>query len=262
MNIGASTSNFYPLPPEESLAILLQAGFRTVEVFFNTLSELELPFVRKLRHRIEAAGATVAAVHPFSSFIEPFFLFGTYSRRLTDGFALYERTFEAAAEIGAPYVVIHGDRPEGVLTPEQSVERFGQLCDLGASVGVYPAQENVVNFRSQDQNYLRLMREMLGEKARFVLDVKQAFRCGVSAESVIEAMGKGIVHVHISDHTEEYDCLPPGQGNTDYAELLKCLQQNGYNGTLMLELYRRNFKDVQDLLNSAQLLEDLLPEKT
>ncbi len=261
MNIGASTSNFYPLPPEESLDILLQAGFQTVEIFFNTLSELELPFVRELRRRIEAAGATVAAIHPFSSFMEPYFLFGTYERRLNDGFALYQRTFEAAAEIGAPYVVIHGDRPEGSLPPEQSVERFGKLCDIGASFSVYPAQENVVKFRSQDLGYLRLMREMLGEKARFVLDIKQAFRCGLSAESVMEAMGDRIVHVHISDHTETLDCLPPGQGNVDYVNLLRGLQHRGYKGTLMLELYRHNFKDVHDLQSGARLLEGLLPKK-
>ena len=40
MNIGASSSCFYPLETEKSLLLVGKAGIRITEVFFNSPSEL------------------------------------------------------------------------------------------------------------------------------------------------------------------------------------------------------------------------------
>ena len=41
IDIGASTANLYPEVTEESLQQLLKAGFRRIEVFLNTESEID-----------------------------------------------------------------------------------------------------------------------------------------------------------------------------------------------------------------------------
>ncbi len=257
MEIGASTSNFYPEQPEDALATLLRAGFRTVEIFINAPSELEPAFVDTLKKQCDDAGARVAAIHPFSAFMEPFFLFSPYARRVTDGFAMYERFFEAAARLGAPTFVLHGDRPTGSLSEAAFCERYGQLYDLGRSYGVQVAQENVVRFRSEAPALLDTMRRTLGEKAKFVLDFKQAGRCGLSPQAVMQAMGDGIVHVHISDCDDTHDCLPPGRGVRDFRSDLRALRDSGYDGVLMLELYRANFGDITDLCRAREYLEEI-----
>lgn len=254
MKLGASTSNFYPALLEDALDTVLAAGFRDVEVFFNAASELRPAMVDELRRRLDAAGAVCHTIHPHTSFMEPHFLFSIYERRAEEMLEDYKRNFEAAARLGARYLVLHGDRLNSPLSVEQSLERFERLCDVGTVFGIGVAQENVVRFRGNDLSYLCAMRERLGEKAAFVLDVKQTVRCGLTVEQVAEAMGDRIVHVHISDHDADRDCLPPGQGTFDYDRLFSLLKAREYDGAVILELYRANFTDETDLIRAAEHL--------
>ena len=47
MEIGASTSCFYPLETEKALDKVISLDFKTAEVFFNSPCELEEPFVKQ-----------------------------------------------------------------------------------------------------------------------------------------------------------------------------------------------------------------------
>lgn len=257
MTVGASTSNFYPAPLEDALDTVLAAGFRNVEIFLNAPSEVSPAFVDDLRRHCDTAGAVVSAVHPYSSFMEPFFLFSPYERRAEDGFEMYKPQFEAAARLGAPYLVLHGAKPLGQMTVQQLVERYERFYNLAASYGVTVAQENVAKFCSADIAYLQAMRTQLGDKAKFVFDFKQTGRCGLSPEQVIHTMRDAIVHVHISDCDNTCDCLPPGTGTRDYPSLLQYLRSVGYDGVLMLELYRSNFRSLDDLVRSRSFLEEI-----
>ncbi len=257
MIIGASTSNLYPATVEEALDTLLQAGFRHGEIFFNAGEELRPAYIGELRRRLEDGGATIGSVHPYTSFMEPHFLFGNYQRRVTEMLDDYKRHFEAAVGLGASYLVLHGARPSSL--PDDTVfERYERLYDLGQTFGITVAQENVVQFRSGDVHFLRNMRAALGEKTAFVLDVKQTVRCGIPIEDVADAMGDRIVHVHVSDHDATHDCLPPGQGTFDYTRLFSLLRARGYDGSLIIELYRHNFIDITDLTRAAAYLQPYL----
>lgn len=257
MVVGASTSNFYPLPIEDALDTVLAAGFRNVEIFLNAPSEATLAFADALKERCDAVGAVVSAVHPYSSFMEPFFLFSPYQRRADDGFEMYKPMFEAAARLEAPTLILHGAKPLGQMSDEQLLERYEQLYDLGRLFGVTVAQENVNKFSSSDISFLQKMKRQLKDKAKFVFDFKQTGRCGLDPERVIEVMGEGIVHVHISDRDEQNDCLPPGTGTRAFRPLLQKLRSVGYDGVLMLELYRFNFESVDDLKRSRAFLEEI-----
>ena len=258
MVIGASTANLYPMLTEEALDTLLALGFRNLEVFVNTESEIAPAFLRLLRDKTDAAGARILSLHPFISGIEPYLLFSAYERRFQDGLRFYARLFVAAGFLVAKLVVMHGDKAQGVLPVEHALARYESVYDLGRQYGVTLAQENVVRFRSEDNAYLAAMRRQLGPKANFVFDVKQCRRCGHTIESVLEAMGQGVVHVHISDNDAEHDCLLPGRGQVDYAALLAALKQAGFDGAIMLELYRTNFQEATDLLEGKRFLESIL----
>lgn len=258
MVVGASTSNLYPMVTEKALDGILSLGFSYVEVFLNTESEAEPAFVRELRHRADYAGARIVSVHPYISGAEPYLLFSAYERRFQDGLAIYRKLFSAAQALGARYVVMHGDKAGGVLPEEQSIARFEQIYDLGQAYGVTLLQENVVRFRSSDNAYLRAMRRQLGDKAGFVFDLKQCIRSGHAAREVIDAMGPALRHVHISDQDAAHDCLMPGQGTNDYTALFRTLSGYGFNGTVMLELYRANFGRIEELQDGRRVLEDAI----
>ena len=258
MDIGASTSNLYPRPTEEALDTLLGLGFRTLEVFVNTESETVPHFVKELRRRADGMGGKILSLHSYTSGIDPFLLFSAYRRRYEDGLEHYRHIFAAAALAGARYVVVHGDKAGGVLPEEEIFARYAHLYDLGRAEGVTLLQENVVQFRSGDPAFLRRMRTALGKKARFVFDIKQCARCGLEPAAVLNAMGDGLRHVHISDQGEEGDCLLPGKGTDDYPTLYRQMASNGFHGSWIMELYRQNFGDPIELAEGRRYLEKTL----
>lgn len=255
MKIGASTSNLYPLPTEKALGVLLSLGFRTLEVFVNTESEANPSFAGELRRRAEAGDGQILSLHSYTSGTDPYLLFSAYRRRFEDGKEHYRRLFETASLTGARYVILHGDRQEGILPEEEVFSRFEELYDLGREQGVLLLQENVVRFRSADVGYIRRMREALGEKANFVFDIKQCARCGLEPSVVIEAMGTGLRHVHISDQAAGKDCLVPGRGTDDYVALLRRMKAAGFSGDWIMELYRENFQELEELTEGRLFLE-------
>lgn len=257
MVIGASTANLYPERTEEALERLLELGFRELEVFLNTESELSGDYIRAMREQAEAAGARIRAVHPYSSFMEPYLLFSVYKRRTEDGLRFYERLFATVAALGADYLVLHGDRLDSSLPPEEFAERYARLYESGRRQGITLLQENVARFRSRTPDFVREMRRLLGEQAQFVLDVKQCARSGVAVADMLDAMEGAIRHVHISDHDAAHDCLLPGRGTVDYPALFTALAAGGFDGSMMLELYRENYGRPEELLEGKRHLESI-----
>lgn len=256
--IGASTANFYPMPTEKSLDLLIDLGFQDIEVFVNTESEIESDFLMGLKSRADAAGVRIRSLHPYLSVVEPYLLFSHYERRFEDGCRLYKRLFQAAHQLGAEIVVMHGDREESVLSEEESIRRYEKIYDIGQEYGVTLAQENVWRYRSSQIGYLSAMRQYLGPKAHFVFDLKQSLRCGLPWEAVLDAMGEAVCHLHVSDHMDSEFCLVPGQGVTDYRKLFHQLKNRKYTGGWMLELYRTNFSNEKELTDGKQFLLRLL----
>lgn len=255
MHIGASTANLYPMNTEDALDALLRLGFRELEVFVNTESEIAPSFLRQLKESIQAAGGPRRLPAPYISGSEPYILYSAYERRYRDGLDIYARLFEAASYLGAGLVVMHGDKAEGVLPVEESIARFEGVSDLGRTYGVTLAQENVVRFRASDNAYIAAMRRQLGPKAAFVFDLKQCRRCGHRPEDVVAAMGSALVHVHISDN-DARGTAPPGKGAVDYDSLFRLLASVGFDGPIVLELYRTNFERESELADAKRLLED------
>ncbi len=248
MKTGISTACLYPMETEQALELLLSLGYRRFEVFLNAFEELEKPFLQKLKARAEEYGASFCSVHPFISPMETLLLFGEYPRRTEEGFRLYYRYAEAAAYLGGKHVVLHGQRQgAGPLSDEAYWERFGQLTRFLIPAGARPAQENVRDHRSSDPGFIRGMGEYLGEEAAFVLDVKQCVLSGCTPEEMAEAMGNRLSHVHLSDHRPGVPCLLPGAGIFDFSSFRQALEKVSYRGTVVTEVYRRNFSQPEEL---------------
>ena len=254
MIFGVSTACLYPLETEMSLDILVGEGVKDVEIFFNSQREISADFVKNLRKTAGENGVRVHSIHPFSSGQEPFFLFSDYYRRFEDTLELYRRYAEAACELGAGYVVIHGDRlVKFKISDREYFERFDKLMEIGAQSGVMFAQENVANFRSSQPGFIAAMKKALPE-APFVFDIKQAVRSGVDPLDMLGVMGDNVRHIHISDHREGFDCTLPGEGGFDFAGMFNRLRATGYGGAIILEVYRGSFEKASELMRSVSTL--------
>ena len=258
MNIGASTACFYPLETEKALQAVMDLGFSKTEIFFNTVSELEEPFVKAMKKAADDRGVKVLSVHPFSSALDNMCIFGEYERRFNDYIGLYQQHCHAAALLGAKIVVIHGAREQRKidLPDELYFERFAKLIEVGKQEGVTVCQENVHLFKSKHIAFMQKMREALGSDFRMVFDVKQSLRAGHDPFEFLEAMKHDIAHVHLSDNRmPEFDCMPPGRGNFDFARLFRTLQAADYQGDYVIEIYSKGYDVARELTRSKQFFE-------
>ena len=70
MSVGISTACFYPAATEEALRCVAEAGAKVTEVFFNSPSELESDFLRRISSIASDSGIRIRSIHPFTSFAE------------------------------------------------------------------------------------------------------------------------------------------------------------------------------------------------
>ena len=258
MQIGISSSCLYPLQTEESLKTVGELGAKTAEIFFNSYSELKKPLLNEIKSIKDYYGINVRSIHPFTSAYEAVLFFGGYERRLTDGIEFYKSYFEAANELGAEMVVLHGGRVYLEMTPEKYAESYVPLHEAALREGIHIAHENVHNHHCGNPLFMKALADLIGDEFRMVLDVKQCRRCGESAYDFINLLGDRIYQVHISDGLPGRDCLAPGVGEYDFEKLFSALQGAGYDKTAIIELYRQNFGEVEELRTAKSYLENLL----
>lgn len=260
MRSGISTACLYPMNLEQALSTLIGIDFHLFEVFINTSSELKPGYLRELKQMTEESGSCVKSIHPFTSGFESFLLFSDYERRFNDGLEFYKQYFQAANLLDAKILVLHGQRNDkrSRISENEYFEHYARLFELGKSFGVTVAQENVNLFRSDDPKFITRMREYLRDECAFVLDIKQAVRGGEDPFEMCAAMGERLVHVHINDNKPGNDCLLPGKGIMDFDALTRMMLDYHYAGDLIVEVYRRDFKDVEELTHAKKVVESLI----
>lgn len=256
MRIGVSTSCFYPMLTEDSLKLVGENGVKTTEIFFNATSELEKPFIKELKSIKNHYGIDVVSLHPTMSLAESYVFFAGYERRFNEGVELYKRYADAAMELGAKYIIMHGGKPNKFLTNEEYCHKFFEVSKAVGENGAMLLQENVVLFRAGDLDYLKLMVKTLGKDANICLDIKQSIRGGYSPFDVVKCVGENIRHIHISDNSKKGDCLLPPQGTFDFQKFFQKVREKGYKGDAILEVYDFCYKDKKDVFESARFVEN------
>ena len=250
MNLGVSTASLYPLETELALEEIGKAGVKNAEIFFNCESELKDSFIDILLCIKEKYGMNITSVHPTMSLAESFMIFSAYERRFYEAIKQYRRYSEIAKTLGAKYIIMHGGKPNGILSDEEYCQRYMTIKEECLKNGVTVLQENVVKFRSGDIEFLRSMKEILGQDAEFCFDIKQCIRSGYLPFDMISEFYDNIRHFHISDHCTAGDCLLPLNGKFDFEGFFRFLKNNNYKGALMTEVYRFSYREEKEIFES------------
>lgn len=258
INIGVSTASLYPLHVEDAFAQIARLGVKNAEVFANSVREAGEPYISQMCGIRDKNGMTVTSFHPFSSPMESVFLFSTYDRRVEEMIELYSGFFGSMNKLGAKVFVVHGAILSSKCAVPHYLKQFALLSEVGKKFGVAVAQENVSYCLSGRLEFLRMMKRELGENAKFVLDLKQARRSGEDPFEYVDALGENIVHCHLSDGDGSRDCLPVGKGSFDFRALAERLFSHGYNGAFIVELYRENYGEFDELKTSVDVLGEIV----
>jgi sugar phosphate isomerase/epimerase len=261
---GISTASLYPYILEDAFRLLAENGVLYTEIFVNTECELSGVYLERIKAITAEYGIKTVSVHPFTCGLEPMMMFTEYERRTPDFLAFYSRYFAYMNAVGAKYFILHGNKPPAKIPESLEFERFALLCDRAADFGVTVLQENVSRCLSRDLAKLVRMKDCLGDKAAFVLDVKQARRSGYAPVECVKALGSAIKHIHYSDAGERGDCLFFGEGNEDKGEFFREASKAGIEAAILLETYRdrddpdydkklfRNCKELDNYLTKGE----------
>lgn len=259
MQVGISTACFYPEALEETFSHIADMGFKKIEIFFNTESELHGPVISEIKNLVSENGLEVISIHPYTSLMEGMLLFSDYKRRTQDGFEQYKRYFEAAKNLGAKYLTFHGERltPESKIDKkevwERKIECYHRLCSIAKEFDVTVAQENVAWCKSSSPEYLKRLYQDVKE-LRYTLDLKQGHRAGHVWTDYYNIVYDRLKNIHINDFDENHSCLLPSEGSFDYTEFFKRLKKDNYKGDVIIEVYKSNYNTKQQLINSAEFL--------
>jgi len=253
MLAGISTACFYPQHTEEALRDIARMHPQCVELFLNCLEEMQQPLLGEMQAIAKSNGVRIHSLHPYTSGMEPLYFFTKYPRRQKEGRDFYKRYYEAANILGADIVVFHGGIRHLPMEQEEYFERFSLLWEDARAQGISLCHENVVRCVGYCPAFFENMKKCI-PGAEFVFDVKQAVRAGEDVYHFADAMGGALRHIHLSDHSGEGDCLIPGQGTLDIHKLLTTVRKNGFDGSVVVELYRENFRDIVEMWQGYQRL--------
>lgn len=267
MRMGMSSACFFGLlNTEDAVDIMGDLGVKLCETFLSGASEYDMHFVDMLKKRLDRHGMSVASVHALSTQFEPQ-LFSISQRQRDDAEKVYIQVLQAAQQLGAGLYVMHG--PTRVKKIHQNMpldyERYAKhsarLLQMAEEYGIKLCWENVYWCTFTQPEFASELKKYEGCKdIGFVLDTKQAFQAGPDAMDYIQAMGKNLSNVHICDCYEEGGRVflgLPGYGRYDFKQLKCELDKAGYDGPVMLEVYKDSYKDYDMLRNSFLAMQEL-----
>lgn len=262
IELGMSTASFYPVFTENAAREIVKLGYKKAEVFLNSECEFEFNFIKELKKIFDDGGVDVVSVHPYTSAIESLYFFTQYPRRAEDAIEKYRMYFERAEMLGAKYFTLHGDRnlyrKIENIDMNLHIDVLNRLADVALEYGIIITQENVSWCVSENPEYIKMLKEKLGNKIGFTLDVKQAYRAKRDLYEYMTVMGDRLLNVHISDNNSESSCLLPCFGTMNYEKFIKKLEEISYNGALICEVYSTAFDDIRQVSTSKERLMSIL----
>ena len=262
MKTGVSTASlFLRKYNEDALPLFDALGIKNAEVFLTTFSEYGKEFAQTLANR--KGNVNINSVHILNTQFEPQ-LFNAHPRAKADAFLALDKTLESAQTLGAPYYTFHGTarvkrasrsgKNDDFPTIIRGFEEILARCE---QYGVTLALENVEwSTYNRVGVFKRLSQELPALKG--VLDIKQARISGFLYEEYIEEMGEKLAYAHVSDVDENGKLCLPGRGTFDFETLVKRLQDVGFDGALLIEVYNRDYGAETELKTACDYLGEIL----
>lgn len=258
MQVGISTASLFGrFVTEDALEFLSDNGIKISEAFLESYCEYKPEFGNLLAKK--KGKVIVHSVHTLTTQFEPQ-LYSINERAKKDSFELLDGAMAVAEKIGAKYYTFHGGARFKKTPMVLDFERVGkitqEIIDVCAKHGVSLAYENV---HWGYYNYAGFFKELKKrtEGLKATLDIKQARQSGVEVADFISDMGRDIVTVHLSDIKENGKMCLPGKGVTDFADLFRRLKDVGFDGAFLIEVYKNDFDEFSELLQSIEFLTNL-----
>lgn len=261
MKIGISTASFFSKElTEASFNVIKKLGIDTVEVFLSTFSEYKPEFVDGLLSIKD--NIDVYSVHTLNQQFEPE-LFNPMPRTRGDSETIFKQVCEDAGRLGAKCYTFHGPakfkRIKYVLDYARIGTRVQELCEFvkkhsnGKTEFTY---ETVHWTYYNEPDYIAKLSPYTDCKV--CLDIKQIMQSGFDVYEYLKFIGNKLANVHLCDYNENDQLALPGKGSFDFVRFFRYLNDNGYTGPAMIEVYANNYSSYDELARSYDYLNECL----
>lgn len=254
MKTGISTACFY-LKQETETAVktIKSLGADCAEIFLQTFYEYRPEFAKAVAPDI--CGLDVHSVHVLPLNFEPQLFFDSRRSR-GDGYYWLDQVMRSAQLLGAHNYTFHG-----FMRKKEYVDDFNALSgyirgvtDFCARYGVKVCLENVCwSLYNRPGVFTELKNR--GADICGVFDIKQARKSGYPYPMYLRDMAGAISHAHLSDVDENGDTCLPGEGVTDFEEVLRRLKDAGFDGAAIIEA--EQFDDVLRLERALNHIKEI-----
>lgn len=249
MKLGISTACFFGRERvETTFDVLRSMNVDMAELFLNTFTEYEKPFVEALKER--KGDITVHSLHAHGTNFEPE-LFTTYTRGRDDAEHLFRMVCYAGFVMGAKAYTFHGPFTKAHRTLNIDYQRFGErveeLCEIAESYGMQLAYENVNWAYFNNPDFFRNLKQYC-PKLKATLDIKQAFYSEIDPYKFLDVMGDRLVTVHVCDVDAKMNPVMPLRGGKfNWERFFRTLADTNPDVNIVLEVYRDSYTDYDDL---------------
>ena len=257
MKVGISSASLFGrFHTEDAVKKLNELKVDTTEVFFETFSEYTKKFGKKIKKM--KGELNVHSIQTLTTQFEPT-LYSQNDRAQKESFDLLDGTLSAGEIIGAKYYTFHGVARVKRVPMLIDFERVGRITNDIISAckkhGMDLAYENV---HWAYYNYIGFFSElkMRCPELKGTFDVKQARQSNIGYREFIAEMKGDIVTAHLSDVREDGKMCLPGKGTIDFDEMFSRLRDVGFDGALILEVYKNDFETIEELMESYYFIKE------
>lgn len=215
---------------ETALRDISVAGYEGIEMFDGNLVDYaERP--EDFRQLLADMQLELVSVYTGANFI--------YADSLPDELHKITRAAELAAQFGAERLVVGGGARRAAGTSDDDYLRLGKSLDrvteiaehCGLTASYHPHLSTIVESPDELEKIMGLTR--IG----FCPDTAHLAAGGGDPAAVIRDHSDRIRHVHLKDFRREpSQFLPLGEGELDFPDIIRAVEESGYESWLLVEL--------------------------
>ncbi len=233
---------FRDFPPAEWLACCRALGCTTVQAYRSQTARVS---VEQMKDALAAGGMPCDSLH--GMFGEQFDPSSPDEQARRFAVNTYQIEGELSIHLGGPLVVVHCSsirrdsvsESEHLLRLKQLKKSIQELGAIGRQIGVTYAFENLPAYHPIGgvKEVAAILKEAAAPNTGLCYDTGHANMLGNPAELLGQTDGT-VIYIHLSDNMGKADeHLMPMHGNIDCDALAREIHRQGYNGTVMLEVF-------------------------